>query len=66
LGKVNIPPLIRERAKIWELINSMPAEVRDDGVPRSGRAPGGGGYQIRIEEDLRMLLESLDGPRNQS
>jgi hypothetical protein len=64
-GKLIIPPLIRERARIWELINSMPAEVRDDGVPRAGRAPRVGGHQIRTEEDLRMLLESLDGPRNQ-
>ena len=40
-GKVIIPPLIRDRAAVWELVNSMPAEVRDDGVPRAGRAPGG-------------------------
>lgn len=31
-GKVIIPPLIHERAAVWELINAMPAEVRDDGA----------------------------------
>jgi hypothetical protein len=36
-GKAIIPPLIHGRAEIWELLNSMPAEVRDDGVPRAGR-----------------------------
>ena len=33
-GKVIIPPLIHDRGKIWDLINSMPAQVRDDGMPR--------------------------------
>lgn len=33
-GKLVIPPLIHGRAEVWALINSMPAEVRDDGVPR--------------------------------
>lgn len=33
-GKVIIPPLIHDRAAVWELVNSMPAEVRDDGVRR--------------------------------
>jgi len=37
-GKVIIPPLIHERAAVWALVNSMPVEVRDDGVPRAGRA----------------------------
>jgi hypothetical protein len=34
-GKVIIPPLIHDRARLWELINGMPAEVRDDGAPRA-------------------------------
>lgn len=34
-GKLIIPPLIRDRWAIWGLINSMPAEVRDDGTPRA-------------------------------
>jgi hypothetical protein len=42
-GKVIIPPLIHDRAAVWALVNSLPAEVRDDGVPRAGRAPGPGG-----------------------
>src|ERR1044071_7791531 len=36
-GKVIIPPLIHDRAQMWELINSMPADVRDDGVSRAAR-----------------------------
>lgn len=39
-GKVIIPPMIRDREAVWNLIDSMPAEVRDDNVPRVGRAPG--------------------------
>ncbi|HEX8456209.1 MAG TPA: hypothetical protein VF656_02715 [Pyrinomonadaceae bacterium] len=35
-GKVIVPPLIHDRSRVWELVNSMPAEVRDDGVPRTG------------------------------
>lgn len=34
-GKVIIPPLIHDRARLWELINGMPAKVMDDGVPRA-------------------------------
>ena len=39
-GKLIIPPMIHGRAEVWALVNSMPAEVRDDGVPRAGRVPG--------------------------
>jgi|ERR671926_1353404 hypothetical protein len=39
-GKVIIPPLIHDREAVWALVNRLPAEVRDDGVPRTGRAPG--------------------------
>ena len=41
-GKVIIPPLIRDREAVWALVNRLPAEVRDDGVPRPGRAQGPG------------------------
>ena len=41
-GKVIIPPMIHDRAAVWALVNSLPAEVRDDGVPRGGRVPGPG------------------------
>lgn len=34
-GKVIIPPLIHNRARVWELINGMPGKVRDDGAPRA-------------------------------
>ncbi|MFT3745638.1 MAG: hypothetical protein QM785_15290 [Pyrinomonadaceae bacterium] len=33
-GKVIILPIIHDRQAIWNLINSMPVEVRDDGTPR--------------------------------
>src|SRR5688572_30778713 len=33
-GKLVIPPLIHVRAEVWALVNRIPAEVRDDGVPR--------------------------------
>lgn len=42
-GKLVIPPMIHGRAEVWALINSMPVEVRDDGVPRRDvrtRPPG--------------------------
>jgi hypothetical protein len=33
-GKLVIPPMIHGRAEVWALVNSMPTEVRDDGVRR--------------------------------
>jgi hypothetical protein len=33
-GKLVIPPMIHRRAEVWALVNSMPVEARDDGVPR--------------------------------
>lgn len=33
-GKVIIPPLIQYREQIWNLVNSIPAQVRDDGEIR--------------------------------
>ena len=41
-GKLVIPPMIHGRAEVWALVNSLPAEVRDDGAPRAGRAQGPG------------------------
>src|ERR1044071_10218820 len=48
-GKVIIPPLIHNRAQMWELINSMPADVRDDGVSRAARA-------AKAQEELLAFL----------
>jgi hypothetical protein len=59
-GKVIIPPMIHDRAAVWSLINSMPAEVRDDGIPR----PSPDGSRIRAREELTAFLETLDGPRS--
>ena len=57
-GKLVIPPMIHGRAEVWALVNGMPAEVRDDGVPRAGRAPADGG----AEEQLMAFLNALGGP----
>jgi len=57
-GKVIIPPLIHDRAKMWELINSMPADVRDDGVSRAARAAA-------AREELLAFLNSSAPPRSQ-
>ena len=61
-GKVIIPPLIHGRAAVWSLINSAPAQVRDDGVRRASREPAAGGGQIRTQEDLLAFLQARDGP----
>ena len=50
-GKLIIPPLIHDRAEIWDMINRMPADVRDDGAPRVGRA------QLAASEAIKYLLE---------
>jgi hypothetical protein len=36
-GKAIIPPLIENREQIWNLINSMPAQNKDDGVVREAK-----------------------------
>ncbi len=56
-GKLIIPPMIHGRAEIWQLINAMPVEVRDDGAPRAApRNP---------EQELMAFLNSLDATRRQ-
>ena len=57
-GKVIIPPLIHDREALWTLINSMPAEVRDDGVSRAARAAA-------AQEELLAFLRSSAPPRSQ-
>lgn len=56
-GKVVIPPMIHDRAAIWTLFNSMPAEVRDDGV-RRGRPTG----QTVEEQALISFLNAANKP----
>jgi hypothetical protein len=56
-GKVIIPPLIHDRAQMWELINSMPAEVRDDGVSRAARAAA-------ARDELLAFLNASAPPRS--
>ena len=61
-GKLVIPPMIHGRAEVWALVNAMPAEVRDDGVPRAGRAPAPGEASNRAGEQLIAFLNTLGGP----
>jgi hypothetical protein len=61
-GKLVVPPMIHGRAEVWALVNSMPAEVRDDGVPRAGRAPAPGEAPDRAGEQLMAFLNALGGP----
>jgi hypothetical protein len=58
-GKVIIPPLIHDPVKVWDLINSMPVQIRDDGVPRENQSDADPGNKIRKEEDLLKLIESV-------
>jgi hypothetical protein len=62
-GKAIIPPLIYYRAAIWALVNTMPAEVRDDGEPRAGRAPVPGGGPSRAQEELMAFLQAQGRPK---
>lgn len=55
-GKVIIPPLIHDRAMFWDLINSIPVEVRDDGVPRPRASDPA--------EALMAFLRSAPEPRS--
>ena len=50
-GKAIIPPLIFDRERIWSLINSIPAQVRDDG-------------EIRKTEPLAKSRAGADGNQN--
>jgi hypothetical protein len=61
-GKAVIPPMIHERAAIRALIDAMPAQVRDDGVPRAKPAPAAGEESNRAGEEFMAFLNSLDGP----
>lgn len=55
-GKLIILPLIHDRARVWELINSMSAQVRDDGVAREPRAVAD---RPMTGEDFMRFLNSL-------
>lgn len=49
-GKAIIPPLIKNRQQIWNLINSMPAEVRDDGKGRKSAASTFNAFIEQVEQ----------------
>ncbi|HEY0428163.1 MAG TPA: hypothetical protein VGC76_10310 [Pyrinomonadaceae bacterium] len=60
-AKLIIPPLIHDREQIWNLINSMPVEVRDDGVVRQMRPVNENKAPASLDELLKMI-ESLPQP----
>lgn len=61
-GKLIIPPMIHSRAEVWALVNGLPAEVRDDGVPRAGVGTVPGGAADNAGEQLMAFLNALGGP----
>jgi hypothetical protein len=61
-GKLIIPPLIHDRARVWELINSMPTQIRDDGVARETQAAAD--RPMTGEEFMRFLNSLPERPRN--
>ena len=60
-GKLIVPPLIHDRGRVWELINSMPAQVRDDGVVRE---PPAADLQMTGEDFMRFLNSLPARPRD--
>jgi hypothetical protein len=60
-GKAIIPPLIYDRERIWNLINSIPVQVRDDSVVRENQSDGNAEGTISMDEILKMI-ESLPPP----
>ena len=61
-GKLIIPPLIHDRARVWDLVNSMPVEVRDDGVPREAQPVAD--WQTAGEEFMSFLNSLPERPRD--
>ncbi|HEX8720432.1 MAG TPA: hypothetical protein VF736_07370 [Pyrinomonadaceae bacterium] len=55
-GKLIVPPMIHDRGRVWALINSMPAQVRDDGVPREAQPVAD---RQTAGEDFMRFLNSL-------
>jgi hypothetical protein len=51
-GKLIIPPMIHDRAMIWELVNRIPVQVRDDGAVRMTPE------QMSPEQKLMAFLNS--------
>jgi hypothetical protein len=61
-GKLVIPPLIHDRSRVWDLLNNMPAEVRDDGVPREAQPVAD--CRTTGEEFMRFLNSLPERPRD--
>jgi hypothetical protein len=61
-GKLIVPPMIHDRARVWELINSIPAQVRDDGVLREAQPVAD--RQTAGEEFMRFLNSLPARPRD--
>jgi hypothetical protein len=56
-GKVIIPPLIHDREQIQALVNSMPAQVRDDGQVRATRPAPGSGAALSFDDIVTTMGE---------
>lgn len=57
-GKVIIPPLIYNRDDIWNLINSIPVQVRDDGIVRETQTPIGSSPTMSFDEIVELIEET--------
>ena len=61
-GKLIVPPMIHDRSRVWALINSIPAQVRDDGVPREAQPVAD--WQTAGEEFMSFLNSLPARPRD--
>ncbi|HVE55317.1 MAG TPA: hypothetical protein VNB22_00710 [Pyrinomonadaceae bacterium] len=62
-GKAIIPPLIKDRERVWSLINSIPAQVKFDGEIKAVQ-PENAPVDISTEDFMRELAR-LAGQNNQ-
>jgi hypothetical protein len=63
-GKLIVPPMIHDRGQVWALINSIPAQVRDDGVQREAQPVADADWQTAGEEFMRYLNSLPARPRD--
>jgi hypothetical protein len=68
-GKVIIPPLIQHREQIWNLVNSIPVQNRDDGEirktePRATANAAQPSENSLTLDELMKMIESLPPPES--
>jgi hypothetical protein len=64
-GKAIIPPLIQDRERIWNLINSAPAQVKFDGEIKTAQETQDAFREISAD-DFMKELERLAGQNKQN